>query len=174
LNPSLIGWAYQLTKQAALPDSEKMRTARARYTGFPNAQKPPFVTRGDSISSSTFWHGARMDKWANEWTRYFTAGQGNFMIAAMEDTGTMQALTFLSQAGRVDLNRVLVLRTVSNYDRQAPGTTAAQSLKSMVAGSYSAYLPALEAAYSVGSTVVHYLIDHWTVCEASVPGAVTQ
>jgi len=38
------------------------------------------------------------------------------MISAMEDTGTMQALTFLSQASRVDLQRVLVLRTVSNYD----------------------------------------------------------
>jgi purine nucleoside permease len=174
LNPALVGWAFQLTKQTALQDAAKMRTARARYIGFPNAQRPPFVVRGDSISSSTFWHGARMDAWANEWTRYFTAGKGNYMIAAMEDTGTMQALTFLSQAGRVDLNRVLVLRTVSNYDRQAPGTTAAQSLKSMVAGSYSAYLPSLEAAYSVGSTVVHYLIDHWTECEASVPGAVTQ
>jgi purine nucleoside permease len=171
LNPALVGWAFQLTKQTALQDSEKMRTARARFVGFPNAQKPPFVIRGDSISSSTFWHGARMDTWANEWTRYFTAGKGNYMIAAMEDTGTMQALAFLSQAGRVDLNRVLVLRTVSNYDRQAPGTTAAQSLKSMVAGSYSAYLPALEAAYSVGSTVVHYLIEHWAECEERAPGA---
>ena len=43
------------------------------------------------------------------------------MVAAMEDSGTLQALTFLSQAGRVDLQRVLVLRTVSNYDREAPG-----------------------------------------------------
>ena len=62
-----------------------------------------------------------MDEWANEWTRYYTGGKGNFMIAGMEDTGTLQALTFLAQAGRVDLNRVLVLRTVSNYDREAPG-----------------------------------------------------
>ena len=50
------------------------------------------------------------------------------MTAGMEDTGTMQALTFLSQAGRVDLQRVLVLRTVSNYDREPPGVSAAESL----------------------------------------------
>jgi purine nucleoside permease len=169
LNPSLVGWAFQLTKQTPLADTDKMRIARARFTGFPNAQKPPFVTRGDTISSSTFWHGARMDSWANEWVRYFTAGQGHYMIAGMEDTGTMQALTFLANAGRMDLSRVLVLRTVSNYDRQAPGTTAAESLKSMVMGSYSAYLPALETAHRVGSTVVHYLVEHWADCETSVP-----
>ena len=73
-------------------------------------------------------------RWANAWVRYFTGGAGNFMIAAMEDTGTMQALTFLSNAGRIDLKRVLVLRTVSNYDREAPGSTAAESLKGLVTG----------------------------------------
>jgi purine nucleoside permease len=169
LNPDLVAWAFQLTKATPLADTDTMRKARARFAGFPNAQKPPFVTRGDSISSSTFWHGARMDAWANAWVSYFTGGRGNYMIAAMEDTGTLQALTFLNQAGRIDLNRVLVLRTVSNYDRQAPGITAAESLKNMVAGSYSAYLPALEAAHAVGSQVVHYLVEHWADCETKVP-----
>ena len=123
--------------------------------------KPPFVTRGDTMSSSTFWHGAKMDEWANAWTRYFTGGKGNYMIAAMEDTGTLQSLTLLANAGRVDLRRVLVLRTVSNFDRQPPGTSAVDNLKSMVAGSYSAYMPALEAAQIVGDKVVRYLVDHW-------------
>jgi purine nucleoside permease len=105
-----------------------------------------------------------MDEWANEWTRYFTGGKGNYMIAAMEDTGTLQSLSLLSNAGRVDLRRVLVLRTVSNFDRPPPGNTAAESLASMVAGNYSAYIPALEAAQIVGSRVVHYLVGHWADC----------
>ena len=83
----------------------------------------------------------------------------------------MQALTFLSQAGRVDLQRVLVLRTVSNYDREAPGSTASESLKAMAAGNYSAYLPALEAAQVVGDKVVRYIIDHWAVRESNTPHA---
>jgi purine nucleoside permease len=70
-----------------------------------------------------------MDEWANAWTRYYTGGKGNYMVAAMEDSGTMQALTFLSGAGRVDLQRVLVLRTVSNYDREAPSVPATESLQ---------------------------------------------
>ena len=171
LDPELVGWAFRLTQRVPLPDSPAMRSARARFTGFPNALKPPFVARGDVVSASTFWHGARMDEWANAWTRYFTAGAGNYMIAGMEDTGTLQALTFLNNAGRVDLRRVLVLRTVSNYDRQPPGGSAADSLKGMVFGNYSAYLPALEAAERVGDTVVRYLVGHWAECESTIPRA---
>ncbi|HTP32110.1 MAG TPA: purine nucleoside permease [Candidatus Acidoferrales bacterium] len=169
LNPALVDWAYRLTKDLPLADTEGMRTARGRFAGFPNAQRAPFVTRGDTISASTFWHGARMDAWANEWVRYFTGGKGNYMISAMEDTGTMQALTFLAAAGRVDLDRVLVLRTVSNYDREIPGTTPAESLKNLVGGNYPAYLPALDAAQLVGSRVIHYLVQHWAECESRVP-----
>jgi purine nucleoside permease len=169
LNLELVAWALRLTKNVPLADSAEMRAARARFNGFPNAQKPPFVTRGDAMSGSTFWHGARMDEWANEWTRYYTGGQGNFMIAAMEDTGTLQALTLLNQAGRVDLKRVLVLRTVSNYDRQPPGSNAAASLKDLAAGHYSAYIPSLEAAERVGDTVVRDLITHWSERESNIP-----
>lgn len=169
LNADLVGWAFQLTKQVALPDSDSLRNSRARFTGFPNAVKPPFVTRGDTLSSSTFWHGSKLDEWANAWTRYYTGGKGNYMIAAMEDSGTMQALTFLSQAGRVDVQRVLVLRTVSNYDREPRGSNPADSLKSIVSGNYSAYLPALEAAQIVGDKVVCDIIEHWSERESTVP-----
>jgi purine nucleoside permease len=169
LNPQLVDWAFRLTKDMPLSDSDSLRTSRARFTGFPNALKPPFVTRGDTLSSSTFWHGSKMDEWANAWTRYYTGGKGNYMVAAMEDTGTLQALTFLSQAGRVDLQRVLVLRTVSNYDREPPGTTAADSLKTMVSGNYSAYFPALEAAQIIGDKIVRDIVEHWAARESAVP-----
>jgi purine nucleoside permease len=169
LNPDLVSWAFRLTKEVPLPDNDSLRTARARFTGFPNALKPPVISRGDTMSSSTFWHGSKMDEWANAWTRYYTAGKGNYMIAGMEDTGTLQALTFLNQAGRVDLQRVLVLRTVSNFDREPPGMTAADSLKSMIAGSYSAYLPALEAAQIVGDKIVRDIVEHWPDRESTLP-----
>jgi purine nucleoside permease len=169
LNPELVGWAVHLTQDVALVDSEPLRNSRARFTGFPNALKPPFVTRGDTLAASTFWHGSKMEEWANAWTRYYTGGKGNYMVSAMEDSGTLQALTFLSQAGRVDLQRVLVLRTVSNYDREAPGTTPVESLQGMIFGNYSAYLPALEAAQIVGDRVVRDIVEHWADRESTIP-----
>lgn len=169
LNPQLVAWAFHLTKDIPLADSDSIRTSRARFIGFPNAQKPPFVTRGDALSGSTFWHGTLMDRWANDWVRYFTGG--NYMVTAMEDTGTLQALTFLSQAGRVDLRRVLVLRTISNFDREAPGVTPAESLKQMAAGNYPAFMQSLEAAETVGDKVVRDIVEHWAEREATIPGS---
>jgi len=171
LNASLVGWAFHLTQDVSLADSDALRKSRARFAGFPNAMKAPFVTRGDTLSASTFWHGSKLDDWANAWTRYYTAGKGNYMVAAMEDSATMQALTFLSQAGRVDLERVLVLRTVSNYDREPPGVPVAESLQEMVSGNYSAYIPALEAAQIVADKVVRDLVEHWGERESSIPHA---
>ncbi len=171
LNQGLVNWAFRLTKDVPLADSDPIRVSRERFTGFPNARKPPFVAKGDTISSSTFWHGARMEEWANAWASYYTGGKGNYMIAGMEDTGTLQSLTFLDHAGRADLRRVLVLRTVSNYDRQAPGLTPAESLKDFSAGRYSAFVPALEAAERVGDKVVRDIVEHWDERASAIPQA---
>ncbi len=169
LNPKLVDWAYQLTKDFPIPDSEALQQSRARFTGFPNAQRAPFVTTGAAMSSSTFWHGARLDTWANEWTSYFTAGKANYMIAGMEDTGTMQSLTMLAAAGKADINRVLILRTVSNYDRESPGSTAAESLAAMSDRRYSAFRAAIETAQTVGDKVVRYLVTHWPEVKTTIP-----
>jgi purine nucleoside permease len=169
LNQDLVAWAYQLTRNTPLADSEVMRAAREKYIGFPNAMKPPFVVRGDTMSAGTFWHGKKMDEWANEWTKYYTGGQGNFMISAMEDTGTLQSLAFLAQAGRVDLNRVLVLRTVSNFDREPPGEVPAETLAKMAHGNYPAFLPSVEAAERVGDKVVRNIVEHWAERELTIP-----
>jgi len=169
LNSGLVEWALRLTERVTLPDSDTLRKFRSRFPGFPNALRPPFVTRGATLSAGTFWHGSQLEDWANEWTRYYTGGKGNYMVAAMEDSGTLQALTFLSQAGRADLQRVLVLRTVSNYDREPPGTSVAESLKEMVSGNYSAYMPSLEAAQIVGDKVVRDIVEHWAERENRVP-----
>jgi purine nucleoside permease len=169
LNAQLAAWAAQLTKDLPLEDSDSLRKSRSRFAGFPNAVKPPFVALGAELSSSTFWHGSKMDEWANAWTSYYTQGKGNYMVCAMEDSGTLQALKFLDRAGRADFKRVLVLRTVSNYDREPPGANVAESLQSMVSGNYSAYFPALEAAEKVADKVVREIIEHWSEHEKNIP-----
>lgn len=171
LNPALVEWAYQLTKDTPLADTPALQKRRALYAGFPNAQRPPLVMKGDTLSSMTYWHGAMLNQWANAWVKYYSEGAGNYVTTAMEDTGTLQSLTWLARAGRADVARVLVLRTGSNFDMQWPGGDAAESLSGEKLGpGYSAYLPSLEAAHKVGSRVVHELIKDWARYEAAPPG----
>jgi len=170
LNPALVDWAFRLTRDTPLVDSDAMRKERILFPQA-NARRAPFVLKGDTLSSSTFWHGKLLNQWANDWVRYHTGDRGNYVTTAMEDTGTMQSLTFLAKAGRVDLNRVLVLRTASDFDMPPPGVSAVESLARTKIGSYTAYLPALEAAWRVGHRVVVEVLENWNEYRDRLPAA---
>ena len=170
LNADLAKWAFNLTRNTSLADSDRLKEVRSHFDGA-TAQEPPVVILGDEVSSSTYWHGKLSDAWATEWMRYFTEGKGTFATTAMEDTGTLQALRFLANAGRVDWNRILVLRTVSNFDQQPRGMSAAESLAHQRIGSYSAYLPSLESAYTVGHVIVREILSNWSKYRSSGPAA---
>ena len=161
LNPTLVDWAFHLTKDIALPDDPRMKDLRMQFEG-DVAHRPPFVLRGDNLSASTFWHGQLMQQWARDWVKYMTGGKGTYAISGMEDTGTMQSLIFLARAHKVDLSRVLVLRTASNYDVPRRGLSASESIAETKIGHYSAYLPSLDTAYRVGHVVVDSIVAHWS------------
>jgi purine nucleoside permease len=170
LNPTLTEWAYQLTRNVELVDSETLRRARARYQGYPSAQQPPFVLKGDDLAAMTFWHGKLLNDWANQWVRFWTHGEGNFVMTAMEDSGTLLALSYLHPTGRVDKNRVLVLRTASNYSMPPPGVSAAENMQKENEG-YSGLGESVEAAYRVGSVVVLEIVKHWSRYRTHIPSA---
>ena len=171
IDPGLLRWAYGLTRGMALRDSPALAKTRAAYTGFPRAQTPPSVALGDTLASPTFWVGAKLNDWAERWVAYWTSGAGVMATTAEEDLGFMQALALQAQAGRVDMRRVLVLRTASDYDAPPPGKTAADLLQSETAeNGYSGFHAALEAAYGVGSVVVRELATHWDTWRDRVPG----
>jgi len=169
-NRRLTMWAYGLTKNVPLKDSDNLKEIRGHFNGT-MAHDPPRVLLGDEVSSSTYWHGKLMDQWAQQWMSYFTNGQGRFATTAMEDTGTLQSLQLLERAGRVDLQRVLVLRAVSNFDQQPNGLDAAASLASQHTGRYGASLPSIDSAYTVGHVVAAELIRGWEQYRDTVPGA---
>src|SRR5258708_38377541 len=142
----------------------------ARYPSA-NARRPPCVLKGDTLSAGTFWHGNLLSQWADDWVQYHTGGRGNYVTTAMEDSGTLQSLTLLAKAGRVDLQRVLVLRTASDFDSPPPGMMAAQGLARNKIGQYAGYLPALEAAWRVGHPVGKNLTGNWSKDPAQLPGS---
>jgi purine nucleoside permease len=160
LDAGMMGWAYSMTKDVAVPDSEAIRARRAQFEQ-EAAKKAPTVIKGSEISASTYWHGKKLDEWANAWVAYYTGGKGSYVTSAMEDSGTLQSLTFLAKAGKVDFSRVMVLRTVSNFDQQRPGVTAAESLAEQRVSKYGGYLASLESAYAVGHVVVDRIVQDW-------------
>ena len=165
LNPALVQWAYSLTKEVELFDTLEAQAHRALYTGFPAALAAPKVFLGDSFASCRYWHGARMQQWADDWTKLYTGGEGICAMTNMEDHGIANALTRLAALKKVDFQRVLFLRTGSNFSMPPTGQTAAES---MVA-EYAGMIPSLEAAYRVGRPVVHALVKDWAKYSVTPP-----
>ncbi|MEM6800576.1 MAG: purine nucleoside permease [Bacteroidota bacterium] len=171
LNLKMVDWAYQLTKDTELMDNEKIKTMRQQYDGYAAKDMKPIVMKGDQLAASTYWHGKLFNDWANDWVKYWSKGKGNFVSSAMEEMGTYHALDRLDHAGRVDKDRLLVLRTASNFSMQWPGITAQESLAGEKLGKgYTAYIPSLEAAYRVGSPVVLELVNNWEKYQDQLPG----
>jgi len=170
LNKSLSDWAYGLTKDLELQDFPGMEPVRALYTDTPKAQEKPFVLKGDNLAAMTYWHGDLMNDWANRWVDYWTDGEGQFVSSAMEDTGTYQSLLWLSKTGRADVDRLMVLRTASNYTTPPPGMTAVENLLKDNEG-YPGLQASLESAYSVGSVVIDELLANWDSYKDTIPGS---
>jgi len=168
LRPSLVHWAYELTKDVTLADDDGLAANRAPFKEFPHALVKPSVSEGDSMGSDRFWSGAIMTRWAEDWVRLYTRGEGALAIADCEDQGITLAMQELDRLGRVDANRLLILRTSSNFTMPPPGISADKYLFADLANS-PGYLPALEANYRVGSVVVSALLQNWERYSHQVP-----
>jgi purine nucleoside permease len=166
LNPKLVAWAYGQSKDLKLGDDPAVADFRKGFTGFPNAERPPFVLIGASFASDYYWHGAIMTQFAIDWVNLYTAGKGTFAMTEMEDSGFMEALQRLDKVHRADIQRVLVLRTGSNYSMPRPGHTAVESLTAPYIGTRIA----VESAWLCGSTVLHSILSHWDVTMKRIPG----
>jgi purine nucleoside permease len=157
LNADLLRWAFERTKNIALPETPEMRALRLQYQGYAGTASGPRVQTGANLATEIFWHGALLDAWAHRWVAFETDSVAHLGTTAMNDTGALLALRALTLQGKADWNRVLLLRTASNFDMPPLGTSPAANLASERHGSYAAYLPALEAAYTVG----HPIVEAW-------------
>ncbi len=141
LDPALVDWAYRLTRTIALPGAS--------------------VLKGAVLAGNSLWHGALLNRWAEDWVTYWTNGEARFTVSAMEDAGIVSSLRALGRAGRADPERLLILRTASNYTVPPDGVSAAASLAGEMRDGFSAYAPALEAAWRVGSAVTDNILANW-------------
>ncbi|MBA3519852.1 MAG: purine nucleoside permease [Rhizobiales bacterium] len=164
LNDKLVQRAFEITRDAELSDSDGAAAYRAAYAAAP-ANAPPTVSVCDTVSSDTWWHGKRLSDAMNDWTRLLTDGSANYCTTQQEDNATLTALKRGADAGRLDFERVAVLRTASNFDQEAPGQTPAESLRARSGG----FIPSVTNAYLVGSKLTDAIIADWANWEEGVP-----
>ncbi len=164
LNEALLQKILALTSNVTLSDSADAQTYRALYPN-PPANQPPKVTQCDTAAGDTWFHGNYLGQRASDWTRTLTDGKGVYCTTQQEDNATLNALTRGAQAGLMDLSRVAVLRTASNFDRPHPGQTAFESLS----GNSGGFGPAIANLFLAGGPFVSDVVKHWEHWRHGVP-----
>lgn len=169
LNEDLLQAAFRLTKDVELVDSDAAKAYRAKYRDRA-ATAPPQVSICDTISSDTWWFGARLADAMAASARLVTDGQANSCTTQQEDNATLTALKRGADAGLLDFNRIAILRTASDFDREPPGEGAAQALTAKTGG----FLPSVANAHRVAARLAQAIVDDWATWSAGPPKAAVQ
>ncbi|MEK6423002.1 MAG: purine nucleoside permease [Burkholderia gladioli] len=166
LNPKLTAAAYALSRNVVLADNAQAQAARARFDTAP-ANRPPAVVQCDTSSGNTWFSGTKLGERARQWTKILTDGKGTYCMTAQEDNATYEALTRAAATRHVDLSRVAVLRTGSDFDRPYPGQTSADNLLNYA--DQGGFAIATENLYRAGNPLVQDIVTHWGEWREGVP-----
>jgi purine nucleoside permease len=151
LNPQLADVAFALSRNVKLSDSAQAQAARAKYS-YASANQAPTVIRCDTLAGDTWWSGTALGERAREWTRILTDGKGVYCTTQQEDNATYEALKRAAATHRVDLDRVAVLRSGSDFDRPYNGQSSSDNLLNYAA--QGGFAPAIENLFRAGNPLV--------------------
>lgn len=163
LNERLADKALALTKGVELADSDEAKAYRATYKAAPG-NAAPTVSICDTLSTDTYWHGTKTAESMGKWVSLLTDGAGNYCTTQMEDNASLTALQRGADAGLLQFDRIALLRTASNFDREPDGRTAIESLGADSGG----FGPATANAYRVGSKFADAIINEWAEWQKTV------
>lgn len=168
LDEPLLQAALRLSSGVTLHDSPEAQRYRAKYRAAP-ASQPPRVIQCDTLGGDTWWHGHRLGEHARAWTRLLSDGQANYCTTQQEDNATYNALARAAAAGRLDLKRLAVLRTASNFDRPHPAQSAHASLIASTTGASGGFDIARRNLERVGGALVRDIVARWPLWREGVP-----
>lgn len=157
LNDNLKKRAVALANQAALNDTEAAQTYRATY-GYAPASEPPTVVECDSGTSNVYWSGSVLGDAFSAYTKLLTNGSGVYCNSQQEDTATLEALLRGNLAEKLDLSRVILMRTASDFDRAPPDETETYHL---LYAEQEGFDIAIENIYVAGIEIVKDVLLHW-------------
>ena len=147
LNEALTQKAYALTKNVLLADDAEAQAARAMYP----TQKGmvPFVAICDTVSMDNFFSGDHDADKVDHIVRYRSGGAATKCTSQFEDAGYANVLARFGM-----LDRLVIVRSASDFETQAPGQSAYELLTS----GYPGYAISTENAYRVATVIANYLV----------------
>ncbi|HEX4354806.1 MAG TPA: hypothetical protein VHZ95_17870, partial [Polyangiales bacterium] len=166
LNDALVQKAFALSKDVQLDDNADATAFRANYDYAP-ANQPPTVLNCDTAAGDTWFAGTALGQRARDWTKLLTDGMGTYCTTQQEDNATYEVLKRGSAAGLLDLTRVAVLRSGSDFDRPYTGQSSSDGLVNYAA--QGGFTSAISNLYNAGDPLVESILSDWEHWQNGVP-----
>ncbi|KAF5013452.1 hypothetical protein FDECE_528 [Fusarium decemcellulare] len=162
LNAKLRDTAFDLASEAELSDDNGPREYRALYgrmgESYTTAARPPAIVKCDTATSDVYYSGSRLSEAFENTTKVWTNGTGLYCMTAQEDNAMLEVLVRAAIEKLVDFERVMVLRTGSNFDRPPPDCTDLEHLTNAKQNGFSI---AIDNIFNAGVEIVKGIIKDW-------------
>jgi purine nucleoside permease len=120
------------------------------------------------VTSDTWWVGQRLGEHARRWTALLTDDEGIYCTTQEEDNATLTALTRGAQSGLVDIKRVALLRSGSDFDRGYANQSAFDALRAQFALAGAVRI-SVDNLVRAGLPLVDNIAQHWDLWRNGVP-----
>ncbi|KAI5250732.1 purine nucleoside permease [Aureobasidium subglaciale] len=157
VNENLRDRAYYLASLAKLNDTDAAAKYRANYQ-FAPANQPPRVVKCDSATSDQYWSGSVLGDAFGNYTELLTNGSGIYCGTQQEDNATLESLLRGAVLGMLDYSRVIIMRTISDFDRAPPGETEVYHL---LYAAQEGFTPSIHNIYVAGIEIVKDVMKYW-------------
>ncbi|THW05690.1 purine nucleoside permease [Aureobasidium pullulans] len=157
VNENLRDRAYYLASLATLNDTDAAMSYRAKY-GYSPANQPPSVVKCDSATSDQYWSGSVLGEAFGNYTSLLTNGSGIYCGTQQEDNATLESLLRGAILGKLDYSRIIIMRTISDFDRAPPGETEVYHL---LYAEQEGFVPSIQNIHNAGIEIVKDVMMYW-------------
>ncbi|RCK65651.1 Purine nucleoside permease [Candida viswanathii] len=166
LNEALRDRAYNLASNATLNNGNKKNAEFRKLYNETAARGNAKAVKCDSLTSDNYFTGNVLNNYFSNLTKLLSNGSATYCATAQEDNATLEVLTRLNKYGLVDYDRIVVMRTISNFSRPPPSLSAFEYFFNTDKGGISA---SLENLVLGGTPILHDIIQNWdTVYEKGI------
>jgi purine nucleoside permease len=157
VNENLRDRLFYIASLAHLKDSPSAQAYRSTY-GYAPANLPPTVVKCDSVTSNNYVSGSILGDALTNFTELMTNGTGTYCGTQQEDNATLEALLRGALAGILDFSRVVIMRTISDFDRAPPDETEVYHL---LYADQKGFEISIENIYIAGIAIVNDIRLYW-------------
>ncbi|KAF8138071.1 purine nucleoside permease [Mycena galopus ATCC 62051] len=159
VNENLRQLAFGYAKTATLNDTTEAQAARANYgtSAFTRGASAPTVVLCDTATADVYWSGNLLGESFENTTAVWTNGAGSYCTTQQEDNATLQVLMRGAMFHFVDFNRVIVMRSASDFDRPYPG----QDTSTNLLGDAPGFNPSVLNLHLAGVEVIQGIVNEW-------------